>query len=90
MATFVDIFKDNLDTFLDASIKDRFQERQGERSEGPAELANPQVIAQPLHHSQFPGGQPRNLVGGIRHTTLLLIGGALITVLTIALLLVRR
>jgi hypothetical protein len=91
MATFTDIFRDNLDTFLDLSIKDRFQEVGGERSEGPAELANPQLIPQPLYHSQFPTGQPRNTVSsGIAPTTMLLIGGGVFAVLIIVLLMVRR
>lgn len=90
MPTFTDIFRDNLDTFLGAAIEDRFREDQGERNEGPTEMANPQVISQPLHHSQFPSGQPRNvLTGNLNPTTLLLIGGGLLAVLMM-ILLVRR
>ena len=92
MAGFTDIFKDKLDTALDLALLDRFGEVTGERSEGPTELGNPQVVTQPVRQSQTPGGQPLNVpLSFIQRNqgTLLIVFGALLSAGVLFLLLRR-
>lgn len=75
-----DVFVDALDTATQLAILDRYGERASERSEGPTEFANPQTVSQPVHQSQFPGGQPRNFAGGILLSpTVLIVAGIAVT-----------
>ncbi len=76
-----DIFKDNLDSLLNAAIIDRFSESGSEQPEGVTEFANPNTVSQPVRQSQLPSGESLNGFAarlGISPAVLLAGGGALI------------
>jgi len=55
---FRDVFVDLLDTAGQLAVQDRFAERASERSEGPAEFANPATVTQPVNRTALPSGEP--------------------------------
>lgn len=86
-----DIFTDNLDTFLGAAIKDRFNEGGGEQPEGATEFANPSTVTQPVHPAQLPGGQSLNRVATqLGLPPAVIIGGVSVLVFALVLFLIRR
>lgn len=54
--------KDILQRGVISVLEDEVSENGREHSEGPAELANPKVIPQPVRNSATPQGQPLNFL----------------------------
>ncbi len=72
---FRSVFVDALDTVANLAIRERFGEQVSDRSEGPAEFANPATVTQPVNPSQYPGGQPRNVVGSFTLSPMVALAG---------------
>ena len=84
------VFVDNLDRFAQFAILDRFGESSSERNEGAGELANPQVVPQPVTPSTTPGGQPNHPTPPTNNTlTIALIAGGAVVVLVMGIVIAR-